>query len=110
MTVQPSSFAGTAAYYAQYRPPYPDALLAELRSRVKTTGSGALLDLACGPGRVAIPLAQHFNTVLAVDAEAEMIAVGKRQAAARGVTTSIGALRAPGSAASRSLARTDHDR
>jgi SAM-dependent methyltransferase len=78
-------FAGTAAYYLRYRPPYPDEFLSELRSRAKTTGRGALLDLACGPGRVAIPLAPHFDRVLAVDVEPEMIEVAREEAGRRGV-------------------------
>src|SRR5438445_13790525 len=82
----PTAFAGTATYYVRYRPPYPDAFLFDLRSHAKSTGFGSLLDLACGPGRVAIPMAPYFNSVLAVDVEAEMIAVGKREASRRGVT------------------------
>ena len=81
----PTVFAGTAAYYLRYRPPYPEGFLSELRSRAKTTGGGSLLDLACGPGRVAIPMAPHFDSVLAVDVEPEMIDVGKREAGSRGV-------------------------
>ena len=82
----PSPFAGTATYYVRYRPPYPDEFLSDLRSHAKTTGHGSLLDLACGPGRVAIPMAPHFNSVLAVDVDAEMIAVGEQEASRRGVT------------------------
>ncbi len=81
-----TAFAGTATYYVRYRPPYPDEFLSDLRSHARTTGRGSLLDLACGPGRVAIPMAPHFNSVLAVDVEAEMIAGGKREASRRGVT------------------------
>lgn len=79
-------FTGTATYYARYRPPYPAEFLSDLRSRANTTGHGALLDLACGPGRVAIPMAPCFDSVLAVDVEAEMIAVGEHEAARHGVT------------------------
>jgi SAM-dependent methyltransferase len=82
----PAAFAGTATYYIRYRPPYPDEFLSDLRSHAKTTGYGSLLDLACGPGRVAIPMAPYFKSVLAVDVEAEMIAVGEREASRRGVT------------------------
>ncbi len=81
-----TTFAGTATYYVRYRPPYPDDFLSDLRSHAGTTGRGSLLDLACGPGRVAIPMAPYFNSVLAVDVEAEMIAVGKREASRCGVT------------------------
>jgi SAM-dependent methyltransferase len=82
----PTAFAGTATCYARYRPPYPDEFLFNLRSHAKTTGSGSLLDLACGPGRVAIPMAPYFTSVLAIDVEAEMIAVGEHEASRRGVT------------------------
>ncbi len=82
----PTPFAGTATYYARHRPPYPDEFLSELRSRARTTGYGSLLDLACGPGRVAIPMAPYFKRVLAVDVEAEMIAGGQQEASRCGVT------------------------
>lgn len=81
-----SGFAGTASDYAAYRPPYPDELLARLRLAAGTTGSGVLVDLACGPGRIAIPMAPHFRRVVAIDVEPEMIAFGERSAALRGVT------------------------
>ena len=77
-------FAGTADYYAAYRVPYPEALLNDLREKTMVTGKGRLLDLACGPGRVALPLAQNFAEVLAIDQEPEMIEVGKEEAKRRG--------------------------
>ncbi len=58
--MSPDAFVGTARYYARYRPPYPEEFLADLRSLAETTGHGSLLDLACGPGRVAIPMAPLF--------------------------------------------------
>ncbi|HVU25605.1 MAG TPA: class I SAM-dependent methyltransferase [Opitutus sp.] len=79
------AFAGTAACYARYRSPYPAALVADLLARAGTTGRGRLLDLACGPGRVTLPLARAFADVWANDLEPEMIAVGKREAARCGV-------------------------
>ncbi len=81
-----TAFAATATYYIRYRPPYPDEFLVDLRSHAKTTGHGSLLDLACGPGRVAIPMASYFHSVLAVDVDAEMIAAGEQEASRRGVT------------------------
>jgi SAM-dependent methyltransferase len=44
-----------------------------------------LLDLACGPGRLALDLASAFDEVWAIDLEPEMIEVGRRLAAERGV-------------------------
>ncbi|HLI65127.1 MAG TPA: class I SAM-dependent methyltransferase [Caulobacteraceae bacterium] len=87
--LQADAFAGTAADYARYRPPYPEALLAEILARAERPPDGRLLDLACGPGRLALPLASRFSEVWAVDLEPEMIAVGRAEAAARGVANIV---------------------
>src|SRR6266542_2968487 len=55
------AFAGTATYYLRYRVPYPEALLLDLVERTGVTGEGRVLDLACGPGRVA--LAKSSNQI-----------------------------------------------
>jgi SAM-dependent methyltransferase len=81
----PGAFAGAAAAYARYRPPYPKALLDDLLARAACPPGGLLLDLACGPGRLALDLAARFQTVWALDLEPEMIEVGQQQAARRGV-------------------------
>src|SRR5262245_27841060 len=79
------AFAGTAGYYARFRVPYPRALIDDLRARAGITGGGRLLDLACGPGRVALALAPHFREVWAIDLEPEMVEAGRAEAGARGV-------------------------
>jgi SAM-dependent methyltransferase len=81
------AFAGTASYYLRYRIPYPEALLRDLVERAGVTGGGRLLDLACGPGRVALALVSSFREVWAIDIEPEMIEVGQNEATRRGVTT-----------------------
>ena len=78
-----SAFAGTAEDYARYRPPYPAALLAHLLA--ETPGRGRMLDLACGPGRIALALAPKFESVLAVDLEPHMVEVGRRRAGEAGI-------------------------
>jgi SAM-dependent methyltransferase len=80
------AFAGTAQYYARYRVPYPEELVSDLRMRAGVTGVGRLLDLASGPGRVALPLAPFFREVWALDLEPEMIEAGREEAGRRGVT------------------------
>ncbi|MDE2991664.1 MAG: class I SAM-dependent methyltransferase [Chloroflexota bacterium] len=79
-------FSGTAEDYARFRPAYPEELLDDLRQRARVTGEGRLLDLACGPGRVALPLARHFGEVWAIDQEPEMIEVGRAGAERQGLT------------------------
>lgn len=80
-----NAFAGTATYYARYRVSYPRLLMQDLVQRAGITGQGRLLDLACGPGRVAFGLVDKFREIWAVDLEPEMVAVGQEEAAQRGV-------------------------
>ncbi len=79
------AFAGTARDYAKYRPPYPKKLIDALLNRVEVTGRNRVLDLACGPGRLAIPLTHSFREVWAIDLEPEMIVVGEEKARECGI-------------------------
>lgn len=84
VNLRPDAFAGAAEAYARFRPPYPPRMLADLLDRA-AVGSGDLLDLATGPGRIALDLAASFEHVVALDLEPEMIAVGRAAASRRGV-------------------------
>ena len=84
-TYPPGLFSGTAQFYARYRVPYPEGLLEDLCTRTRVSGEGRLLDLACGPGRLALPMAGRFAEVLAVDQEPEMIEVGQQEAQRAGI-------------------------
>jgi|HubBroStandDraft_1064217.scaffolds.fasta_scaffold100745_2 SAM-dependent methyltransferase len=81
----PDAFAGAALAYARYRPPYPRPLFDDLLARAASPADGALLDLACGPGRLALDLAASFRTVWAVDLEPQMIEVARLAADRRGL-------------------------
>ena len=70
-------YRGTARFYDQFRPPYPDTLFGDLRARLPVTGRGRLLDRACGTGQVAVPLAQDFVETIALDLEPETIAFAR---------------------------------
>jgi SAM-dependent methyltransferase len=83
-------FAGTAEYYARYRPRYPQELFDHLLRRAPVTGRGRLLDLACGTGEIAVPLAPSFAQADAVDQEPEMIAVGRARADVAHITWTAG--------------------
>ena len=84
VNLRPDAFAGTAEAYARYRPPYPPAMLDDLLVRA-AVGSASLLDLATGPGRIALDLAPRFERVVAIDLEPEMIAFARAAAAQRGI-------------------------
>ena len=64
---------GARSYHA--RPPYAPTLYERLLQL--TPGRGRALDLGCGPGKVAIVLADHFADVVALDPSAAMLEVGK---------------------------------
>jgi len=80
------TFAGTAGYYARFRLPYPrqmiEHLLAQRRGAARDE---TLLDLACGPGRLTLPLAPSFADVIAIDLEPEMIEEARQTALRHGV-------------------------
>ncbi|HEY2885726.1 MAG TPA: class I SAM-dependent methyltransferase [Rhizomicrobium sp.] len=81
------TFSGTAGYYARFRLPYPVALIEQLLAeRRGASREESLLDLACGPGRLTIPLAPFFRDVLAVDLEPEMVEQARQDALGKGVT------------------------
>ncbi len=80
-----NAFAGTASYYARYRVSYPESLMDDLIERAGITGAGRLLDLACGPGRIALPLAPRFRETWAIDLEPEMVEAGQQEAERRGL-------------------------
>lgn len=81
--IRPEAFRGTAAVYLRHRLPYPAVLLTDLLERVPERER--LLDLACGPGRLALPLAPLFREVWAIDLEPEMIEVGCAEAERLGI-------------------------
>lgn len=83
--LSPRAFAGAARAYARYRPPYPRTLLDDLLTKAAVSPGARLLDLACGPGRLALDLADRFAEVWAIDLEPEMIEVGQALAAERSV-------------------------
>jgi ubiquinone/menaquinone biosynthesis C-methylase UbiE len=72
------TFKGTAYYYSRFRPGYPQAFFDLLVEVFHLDGSGRLLDLGCGTGQIAVPLARLFAEVVAMDPEPEMLAEAQR--------------------------------
>lgn len=68
-------FSGeVAGYYARFRPGYPAPVIDALVAKLGLTHEHAVLDLGCGTGQLAVPLAAHVRRVLAVDPEPDMLA------------------------------------
>jgi SAM-dependent methyltransferase len=80
-----SLFEGAAPYYSRYRFGYPPELISFLVERFALDPSTPVLDLGCGTGQLAIPLAQHGVPVEAIDPDIEMLAEGLRAEQAAGV-------------------------
>lgn len=80
------TFKGTARYYACFREGYPDKFFDLLKSKFSLSENDRVLDLGCGTGQIAIPLARIAGEVVAMDPEPEMIAEGKEQAAVSGIS------------------------
>jgi ubiquinone/menaquinone biosynthesis C-methylase UbiE len=78
-------FAGTAAYYAHYRPPVPPALFERITAAFGLDGRGRLLDLGCGTGELTVPLRPWFAGAVGLDASAEMLVEARRRAEAAGI-------------------------
>jgi ubiquinone/menaquinone biosynthesis C-methylase UbiE len=66
--------------------PYPDGLHDAFADAMKLRTGARLLDVGCGPGIVALTLADLFTDVVGVDADAEMLAEARSRADALGVT------------------------
>jgi SAM-dependent methyltransferase len=78
-------YAGSAAYYARGRFPYPQELADALRDELHLDGTGRVLDVGCGPGPLTLLLAPLFEHAVGVDADADMVAEARSEAARRGV-------------------------
>ena len=64
------------------RTDYRDKML----DRVQTDPDCSVLDVGCGPGNLAVPLAARARNVTALDKSKEMLRLGKEAAAARQIT------------------------
>ena len=76
-------FEGSAAYYLKGRLPYPSSLHDAFAGALELSGWPRLLDVGCGPGVVALTLADLFDEVVGVDPDGAMLAEAERQARGR---------------------------
>lgn len=78
-------FKSTAWYYSQFRPGYPEPFLKKIADKFPTGPKSRLLDLGCGTGQITIPLAKHFEKVIGLDPEPQMLTEAKKLATNKGI-------------------------
>ncbi|AUH43391.1 class I SAM-dependent methyltransferase [Streptomyces sp. CMB-StM0423] len=79
-------FSGDVAeYYAQYRRGYPSEVLDVLQAAFAMSDEDAVLDLGCGTGQLAVPLASRVGSVIGMDPEPDMLRLARRTAARQGL-------------------------
>lgn len=79
-------FQGRAWYYAQYRAPYAQEILNDVKNYFHLDEKGTLLDLGCGTGELAVPLASSFEKVIGLDPSPEMLEEARERAEREKVT------------------------
>ena len=85
----PRRFRSTVPFYARYRLAYPEALIARVADFAGLKPGDAAMDLGCGPGLLAVPLARLGFHVTAVDPEPDMIAACRAAAEDAGVAIDV---------------------
>jgi SAM-dependent methyltransferase len=81
-------FQSTAKHYVAGRPPYAPTLIERVARRCGLRRTHRILDLACGPGQLALDFSKFVSSVMAIDPEPEMLDVARaaaREKAARNI-------------------------
>lgn len=78
-------FSSTIPHYVAGRPAYGAAMLERLARETGLGPHARVLDLGCGPGSVALPLAGYCGTLIAIDPDRAMIAAGREAAERAGI-------------------------
>jgi SAM-dependent methyltransferase len=74
-----------ADLYHQYRRGYPPAVIDEVAGAFGLAGDDVVVDLGCGTGQLALPVARRVRAVIGVDPEPDMLRRARRAAAEQGI-------------------------
>jgi SAM-dependent methyltransferase len=79
-------FRGEVAdFYHRFRRGYPPAVIDALTAAFELTDEDVVVDLGCGTGQLALPIAERVRSVVAIDPEPDMLMWARRAANERGV-------------------------
>ncbi|MDJ0344939.1 class I SAM-dependent methyltransferase [Streptomyces sp. H10-C2] len=70
-------FEGTAGYYGRYRPGLPPEVIALLADAGSASRPRRLLDIGTGTGLVVKALLDQFDDIIALDTDADMLAIAE---------------------------------
>ena len=101
----PERFKTASRYYTTGRPAYPKLLSRRVAQLVGLDRGASVLDLATGPGFLAIDFAPHTGPVTAVDPSPEMLSAARENAARAGVSIRCGVSPEPPEQPDRGAAR-----
>lgn len=73
-----------AGFYQRYRRGYPAEVIDALVAAFGLTRGDLVLDLGCGTGQLALPIAERVRAVVGMDPEPDMLAEARRAASDRG--------------------------
>lgn len=80
-------FRGEVAdFYHRFRRGYPPAVIDALTAAFELTNDDVVVDLGCGTGQLALPIAERVRSVIAIDPEPDMLSRARQAANERGVT------------------------
>ena len=74
-----------ADFYHGYRRGYPPAVIDCVVDAFKLTRNDVVVDLGCGTGQLALPIAGRVRAVAGVDPEPDMLARARRAAREQGI-------------------------
>jgi trans-aconitate methyltransferase len=72
-----------AGFYQRYRRGYPAEVIDGLVDAFELTPDDVVVDLGCGTGQLALPIAERVRAVIGMDPEPDMLAEARRVAAGR---------------------------
>jgi len=78
-------------YYSKYRRGYRSDLIDHLVREYRLGGDSRVLDLGCGTGQLARPLAAHTGAVIGMDPSPDMLGLAGRTSTAANITWVLGA-------------------